>query len=86
MKDRFYRNEFYQFGHMFFPATKGRLYLSVMRWVRKEGNHTPLLSPDLGSEVEIDEAIDDLIKDLEVTRRRAKTALKRHLQKLDAAA
>lgn len=60
------RNQFYQFGHVFKEGVTGRLYLSVMRWVCFEDNPTPVLSPDLASEVEIDEAIDDLIKDLEV--------------------
>jgi hypothetical protein len=61
--------------------TKGigpRLFIGVTRYVREDGGYPcPLISDELFSNGDVDEAFNDLQKELERARREAKAALKR---------
>ncbi len=76
------RDEFFRFGHWFSPALTDALFIRLDRFTKQDADpeRRPVLSTDLRSEDEIDEAINELIYDLEQTRLAAKAALRRRLQ------
>lgn len=61
------------------------VYISVNRWSEKRDNDTPLLSPDLRSDGEIDATVNELIRDLESVRLLAKSRLRQANAKAKAA-
>jgi hypothetical protein len=70
-------NQFYGFGFVPSPLVKGNIHLCVDRWTQlNKQNDTPILSLDLGSNEEIDQAISELKRDLDDAGRKAKSALR----------
>jgi hypothetical protein len=68
----------HEIGH-FFDTRKSfpRLYLCLEGWTVIEGDARPVLSCDLDSELEIDEAVLSIKKDLDRAAQEAKAALRR---------
>ena len=68
----------HEVGYLFDQrATHPRLYLCLEGWTGLEGDVRPILSCDLDTEAEIDQAVRDIKADLNRAARDAKAALRR---------
>ena len=70
------QDEFFRFGHYFDEQLTDALFFCVECWSKRDGDSRPVLSVDLRTDTEIDEAVDELMSDLEAARIMAKTALR----------
>ncbi|MGM4967310.1 hypothetical protein AB7714_27675 [Tardiphaga sp. 1201_B9_N1_1] len=73
----------HEIGHVFDKRTDHpRLYLCLEGWTGLEGDVRPVLSCDLDTEAEIDQAVQDIKADLDRAARDAKAALRRKSMRL----
>lgn len=70
------KGDFAYFGHKVDPRREDVVYLCIDRCVRLDGARDMLISLDLRSADEIDEAVSELRKQLETAGKLAKAALK----------
>jgi len=72
-----------RFKYWFHPTLSDALYIAVDHFTHADGDPRKnlTLSSDLRSEDEIDDAVDELIGDLEMMRQSAKASLRKRLSK-----